>query len=254
MSLLDAGTVSSTVASGIATVAFGHPKGNSLPSALLRELAATIDAVGARDDVRVIVLRSEGNGPFCAGASFDELRALEDERAGLDFFSGFAHVILAMRRAPQFVITRVHGKAVGGGVGVVAASDYAVAAAGASLRLSELAVGIGPFVVGPVIQHRIGSGHFTALSVDYDWRDAHWGERAGLYAKVTDSVEALDKEIATLAHRLAGANPAAIREMKRVSREGTEHWDTLLYERAAISGTLILTREAQHALTTLSRK
>ncbi len=184
---LDAGTVSCDVADGIATITFGHPKGNSLPSALLREIAATIDQAGGRDDVRVIVLRSAGSGPFCAGASFDELRELRDERAGLDFFSGFAHVILAMQRCPQFVITRVHGKAVGGGVGVVAASDYAIAAPGASLRLSELAVGIGPFVVGPVIEHRIGNGHFTALSVDYDWRDAAWGERVGLYAKVSDS-------------------------------------------------------------------
>lgn len=251
---LDAGTVSCDVAGGIATVTFAHPKGNSLPGALLREIAATIDQCGGRDDVRVLVLRSAGTGPFCAGASFDELRALRDERAGLDFFSGFAHVMLAMQRSPQFVITRVQGKAVGGGVGVVAASDYAIAASGASLRLSELAVGIGPFVVGPVIEHRIGNGHFTALSVDHDWRDAAWGERVGLYAKVSDSVEALDRDVAALATRLAGTNPAAMREMKRAARAGTEHWHQLLYERAAISGALILTEAAQQSLAALSRR
>ncbi|MEP7383949.1 MAG: enoyl-CoA hydratase/isomerase family protein [Gemmatimonadota bacterium] len=251
---LDAGTVEHHVAAGVATVTFAHPKGNSLPSALLLNVAATFDALGARDDVHVIVLRSGGAGPFCAGASFDELRSLRDEAAGLTFFSGFAHVILAMRRCPQFVIARVHGKAVGGGVGLVAAADYALAAPGASVRLSELAVGIGPFVVGPVIEHKIGTGHFTALSIDYDWRDASWGERAGLYARISASVAALGADVTALAERLASANPRALREMKRVATAGTAHWTTLLYERAAISGSLILTPPAQAALTALSRR
>lgn len=232
----------------IAHLQFSHPKGNSLPSATLRELAAAFDALAVREDVRVIVLRSEGTGPFCAGASFDELRQLADAEAGQQFFSGFAHVILAMRRCPQFVIARVHGKAVGGGVGLAAAADYAVAVREASVRLSELAVGIGPFVVGPVIEHKIGHGHFTALAVDYDWRDAEWAHRVGLYARLAETPAELDALVEALAQRLAGANPAAMREMKQVFREGTEHWDTLLFERAAISGRLILTPAARAAL------
>ncbi len=248
-----AGTVTHDIAYGIATVTFAHPKGNSLPSALLLELARTFDALATREDARVIVLSSEGKGPFCAGASFDELRELRDEAQGLAFFSGFAHVILAMRRCPQFVISRVHGKAVGGGVGLVAASDYAIAAPDASVRLSELAVGIGPFVVGPVIEHRIGRGPFTALAVDHDWRDAAWAGGAGLYAKVTETVTELDVSVQTLAKRLASANPAAMREMKQIFREGTAHWETLLFERAAVSGALILTAPAQAALEALSR-
>ncbi|MCC6770266.1 MAG: enoyl-CoA hydratase/isomerase family protein [Gemmatimonadaceae bacterium] len=252
-SSLAAGTVSHDTAHGIATVTFSHPKGNSLPSALLLELARTFDVLATREDARVIVLRSEGTGPFCAGASFDELRGLRDEASGQTFFSGFAHVILAMRRCPQFVINRVHGKAVGGGVGLVAASDYAIAAPGASIRLSELAVGIGPFVVGPVIEHRIGRGHFTALSVDHDWRDAAWALGAGLYAKVTATVPELDVAVNALAQKLANANPAAMRELKQIFRDGTAHWDTLLFERAAVSGSLILTPPAQAALEALSR-
>jgi len=250
---LDAGTVLLDVGHGIATITFGHPKGNSLPGATLRELAATFDALAPRADVRVIVLRSEGNGPFCAGASFDELRSISDEQQGKIFFSGFAHVILAMRRCPQFVIARIHGKAVGGGVGLAAAADYSLATRAASARLSELAVGIGPFVVGPVIEHKIGHGHYMAMSVDYDWRDAAWAERAGLYARVTESVVELDDAVAALAERLAGANPGAMRELKRVFWEGTDHWETLLYERAAISGALILTPPARSALAALSR-
>lgn len=250
---LDAGTISRAVEHGIATVTFGHPKGNSLPGATLRELAATFDALAVRDDVRVIVLRSEGSGPFCAGASFDELRRIEDEHQGKVFFSGFAHVILAMRRCPQFVIARIQGKAVGGGVGLAAAADYSVATRGASVRLSELAVGIGPFVVGPVIERKVGRGHFTAMSVDYDWRDAAWAERAGLYARVADSVAEVDEIVDSLARKLAAASPAAVRELKRAFVAGTEHWDTLLYERAAISGSLILTPPARQALAALAR-
>lgn len=249
---VDAGTVTHSVEHGIATVTFGHPKGNSLPGATLRELAATFDALSRREDAGVIVLRSEGSGPFCAGASFDELRRITDAQEGKAFFSGFAHVILAMRRAPQFIVARVHGKAVGGGVGLVAASDYAIACEGAAVRLSELAVGIGPFVVGPVIEHKIGPGHFMSLSVDFDWRDAAWGERVGLYARTARDADDLDVKVDTLARKLASANPAAMREMKRVFWQGTDHWDTLLYERATISGSLVLTAPARSALATLS--
>jgi methylglutaconyl-CoA hydratase len=174
------GGVSSFVVDGVADVAFGHPKSNSLPASVLAALAKEIAAVGERDDVKAILLRSYGTGAFCAGASFDELAEIADPAAGKEFFMGFARVILAMTRCPKPIVARVHGKVVGGGVGVVAASDYAIAVDKASLRLSELAVGIGPFVVGPVIQHKIGPGAFGAMAIDADWRDAAWGERHGL--------------------------------------------------------------------------
>ncbi|MBP9105405.1 MAG: enoyl-CoA hydratase/isomerase family protein [Gemmatimonadaceae bacterium] len=250
---LEAGTVSHNVAHGIATVTFAHPKGNSLPGATLRELAATFDALAPRADVRVIVLRSEGHGPFCAGASFDELRSIADARQGEAFFSGFAHVILAMRRCPQFVIARIHGKAVGGGVGLAAAADYSIAVRSASVRLSELAVGIGPFVVGPVIEHKIGHGHYMAMSVDYDRRAAAWAGRTGLYARVAETPAELDALVSALAEKLAAANPGAVKEMKRVFWRGTEEWDTLLYQRAATSGSLILTEPARAALAAMAK-
>jgi methylglutaconyl-CoA hydratase len=181
------GTVSTVVNAGIADVCFGHPKSNSLPASVLRELAEQIGAAGSRGDVQVILLRSYGTSAFCAGASFDELAAIQNESAGKEFFMGFARVILAMTRCPKPIVTRVHGKVVGGGVGVVAAADYAIATDRAALRLSELAVGIGPFVVGPVIEHRVGPGAFAAMAIDADWRDAHWGERHGLYARSSRS-------------------------------------------------------------------
>jgi len=239
---IDAGTISVAVESGIATVAFSHPKSNSLPGALLGKLAATFDRLAVNDDARVIVLRSEGTKAFCAGASFDELRSIGDSERGLEFFSGFAHVILAMRRCPKFIVTRVHGRAVGGGVGLVAASDYAIAASHAQVKLSELAIGIGPFVVGPVIEHRIGRGHFAALSIDVDWRDAAWAKHA-----------ALDAAVDMLVRTLAQVNPHAMRELKRIFWSGTDHWDTLLFERAATSGALILSDFSQRALIALSK-
>lgn len=241
------GSVDLRVVGGIATIRFGHPKSNALPGTLLRSLASTIEHTGTRHDVRVIVLRSEGSGAFCAGASFDELAAIDDPGTGREFFLGFARVMLAMVGAPMPIVTAVQGKVVGGGVGVVAASDYAVAVEKASVKLSELAVGIGPFVVGPVIVHKIGLGAYGAMALDADWRDAAWAERHGLYAQVVADTNALDMAVAARAEQLAASNPDAVRAIKRVLWEGTAEWEILLEERAATSGALVLsefTREA----------
>lgn len=246
--LAENGSVSSVVADGVADVAFGHPKSNSLPASVLRALADEITAMGRRDDVRVILLRSYGTSAFCAGASFDELVAIADKTAGKEFFMGFARVILAMTRCPKPIVTRVHGKVVGGGVGVVAASDYAIATDRAALRLSELAVGIGPFVVGPVIEHKIGPGAFAPMAIDADWRDAQWGERHGLYARIVENVEALDSVTPAFAKHLAAANPDAVARIKRITWEGTDHWPQLLEERAAMSGELVLSDYTRGAI------
>jgi methylglutaconyl-CoA hydratase len=251
---VDPGTVSVTTDGAIATVSFHHPRGNSLPGALLRQLAAEITAVGARADVRVIVLRSEGTGPWCAGASFDELAAIRTPDEGLAFFSGFSGVILAMTRVPQFVIARIHGKTAGGGVGLTAAADYAVCTTRAAFRLSELAVGIGPFVVGPVIEKKIGSGAYAAMTVDADWRDAAWAERHGLVATVVPDDAALDAAVQSLATTLAASNPAAMAELKQVFWSGTDHWPTLLRERAAASGRLVLSDFTRHAIAAFKAK
>ena len=242
------GGVSSSVTNGVATIRFDHPKGNSLPASVLQGLAAEIAGQGENAAARVIVLRSEGSGPFCAGASFDELKAIQKVEQGSQFFSGFAKVILAMIRAPKFVLVRVHGKAAGGGVGLVSASDYAFAVKGASARLSELALGIGPFVIGPVVDRRVGHAAFAAMSVDADWRDAAWGERHGLYSRVFDDVTAMDAALDALATTLAASNPDAMAQLKRVFWEGTESWETLLQDRARMSGTLVLGEYTKRAI------
>ncbi|MBI3567354.1 MAG: enoyl-CoA hydratase/isomerase family protein [Gemmatimonadetes bacterium] len=251
---IDPGDVVSTRDGAVVTIAFRHPKGNSLPGALLARLAGAIQAAGADDAARVIVLRSGGTGPFCAGASFDELVAVDSPERGAEFFSGFARVILAMIRAPKFIVTRVHGKAAGGAVGLIAASDYAVAVPGASAKLSELAVGIGPFVVGPVIERKIGPAPFQAMSVDADWRDAAWCERHGLYAAVCADADALDARVATLAGTLAKSNPEAMRLMKQVFWAGTEPWDALLAERARMSGMLVLSPFTRDAIARFNQR
>jgi len=243
------GDVTVALADGVATVAFHHPKGNSLPGSLLRRLADTVAALGADDAARVVVLRSEGSGPFCGGASFAELQAVRDAEGGTSFFLGFARLILAMRDCPKFVLARVHGRAVGGGVGVVAASDYAFAMRGASVKLSELAIGIGPFVIGPVVERRVGPGPFAALSIDATgWRDADWAERHGLYARVYDVEAEMDANLDALARTLARSNPEAMAQLKRVFWEGTDHWATLLPERAAMSGSLVLSDFSRRAI------
>jgi methylglutaconyl-CoA hydratase len=246
--LADSGTVSSFVAAGVADIAFGHPKSNSLPSTVLSALANEIAEVGNRDDVRVVVLRSYGTGAFCAGASFDELVAISNEAMGKEFFMGFARVILAMTRCPKPIVTRVQGKVVGGGVGIVAASDYVLAVDDASLRLSELAVGIGPFVVGPVIEHKIGVGAFGAMAIDAAWRDAEWGEQHGLYAKLFPTLQGLDSVVEEMPKSLAASNPEALARIKQIVWAGTEEWPRLLEERAAMSGKLVLSDYTRAAI------
>ena len=242
------GDVSIAIDDGVGTVEFSHPKGNSLPATLLRRLSDGVRTLGEDPSARVIVLGSGGTGPFCAGASFAELVAITSEEEGQEFFSGFAHVILAMIRAPKFVLVRVHGRAAGGGVGIAAAGDYTFAVKGASVKLSELSVGIGPFVVGPVIERRIGCGPFAALAVDTDWRDAAWCERHGLYARVSDDADAMDAALGLLAGALAASNPDAMAAMKRSFWEGTEDWDALLAARARVSGALVLSDYTRAAI------
>jgi methylglutaconyl-CoA hydratase len=186
------------------------------------------------------VLRSEETGPFCAGASFDELTAIATPAEGKEFFSGFSRVILAMIRIPQFVLVRVQGKAAGGAVGLIAAADYSFAVRAASARLSELAIGIGPFVVGPCIERKIGLAAFSTMAVDADWHDADWCERHGLYSRVYDAPDAMDEALAARARTLAASNPDAMARLKKIFWAGTESWEQLLDERAAMSGTLVL--------------
>lgn len=240
--------VQSIVSDHIASITFGGTKGNSLSGELLSELASTVEATGKRADVNVIVIRSDGEGPFCAGASFDELKSIADEKTGKQFFLGFAKVLLAMTQTPKPVIVRVQGKTVGGGVGVVAAADYAIAVRTASVRLSELTVGIGPFVVGPVIEHKIGRGPYSAMALDAEWRDAEWAERHGLYASVKDSVAELDAAVDAFATKLAASNPAAVSRIKQTVWTGTDHWPRLLDERAAMSGSLVLSEFTRKAI------
>ena len=232
----------------VATVTFSHPRSNSLPSALLRKIAEKIRDVSSNSGIKVIVLRSQGDKAFCAGASFDEMKAVKDAPTGREFFSGFAQVILAMTRAPQFVIARVQGKVTGGGVGLVAASDYCLAVRGASVKLSELAIGLGPFVIGPVVERKVGRGPFAAMSIDADWRTAEWAERHGLYAQLFDDAKELDKALAALLAFLSAANPEAIRQFKKVLWADTEGWDKLMEQRAAISGALSLSPHTRAAI------
>ena len=250
MSNLTAGRVTATTdAAGIATITFFHPAHNSLPGSILAELAAAITKAGQQEATKVIILQSEGERTFCAGASFDELRAVADAAQGRAFFLGFAHVINACRTCPKLIIGRVQGKAVGGGVGLAAATDYCLATTHAAIKLSELAVGIGPIVVGPAVERKIGASAFGQLAIDAtQFRPAEWAAARGLYAEVLPDLPALDAAVQALAQRLAASSPEAMRELKQVLWAGTGHWDTLLPERAAISGRLVLSEFTRAAL------
>lgn len=253
---IDQGHVNYSVSeSGIATIEFGHPMSNSLPGKILQKLAHTITSAGQSDEVKVIIIRSSGNKAFCAGASFDELISINNLEVGKKFFSGFAKVINACRKCPKLIIGRVQGKAVGGGVGIAASVDYCLATKNAEIKLSELAVGIGPFVVGPVIQRKMGLSAMSQLAINAtEWRTADWAMRRGLYSDIFLTEEDLDNEINRLAHVLAKSNPEAMAELKSIFWEGTDHWDTLLSERAEISGTLVLSDFTVNAINSFKNK
>lgn len=249
------GYVRTETHNGVTTIEFHHPQSNSMPGRLLEELAHTIHGEGNEPDTSVIVLKSAGDRTFCAGASFDELAAIKTHEEGIAFFSGFAHVINAMRKCPQFIIARIQGKCVGGGVGIAAAADYAIAVEGAEVKLSELAVGIGPFVVGPAVERKIGAAAFSHLAIDATmWRSADWAKRKGLFSELHGTVEEMDESIRRLTHNLSHSSPEAMHEMKKIFWKGTEHWDQLLAERAAISGRLVLSTFTKNAIEKFKKK
>ena len=238
-----------TTENSIGTIEFFHPQSNSLPGHILAELASTISNAGEDDNIKVIVLKSAGERAFCAGASFDELVAIDTPENGKKFFSGFANVINAARKCPKFIIGRVQGKAVGGGVGMASATDYCFATKFASAKLSELAIGIGPFVVGPAVERKIGISAFSSMTINAGkWFDASWAREKGLYAEVFDSVDEMDVEVAKLATTLSKSNPEAMEGLKKVMWQGSEHWDELLMERAVSSGTLVLSDFTKNAI------
>ena len=234
---------------GLAIIEFGHPASNALPGDILSKLANTITEISNEPNCKLILLKSAGNRAFCAGASFDELIAIQNIEDGKMFFSGFAKVINACRTSTKLIIGRIHGKAVGGGVGIASAVDYAFATESASVKLSELAVGIGPFVVGPAVERKIGLSAMSQLAINATaWRSARWAEEKGLYAHVFEDIDQMDEGIAALVEKLTSSNPAAMEHLKSVFWKGTDHWDQLLSDRAEISGRLVLSDFTRNAI------
>ncbi|MFN0080952.1 MAG: enoyl-CoA hydratase/isomerase family protein [Ferruginibacter sp.] len=246
---MELGYVTSETHAGVTTIEFSHPQSNSMPTKQLEKLAHEIHFAGTHNETKVIILKTTGDRAFCSGASFDELLQITSTAEGEKFFNGFANVINNMRRCPKFIIARIQGKCVGGGVGIAAAADYAIAVEGADIKLSELAVGIGPFVVGPAVERKIGVAAFSALAIDATmWRNSDWAKKKGLFAEVHENMANMDESVKRLADTLAHSNPEAMAEMKKVFWKGTENWDTLLHERALISGKLILSRFSKEAI------
>ncbi len=243
------GSLYTSIQNKIATVEFGHPASNSFPGELLQRLTDELNTLSNNPDVNIIVLKSEGEKAFCAGASFDELLAVDSFEQGAVFFSGFANVINAMRNCSKLIIGRIQGKAVGGGVGLASACDYALATVESAVKLSEFTIGIGPFVIAPAVERKMGKAALAEMTLAADeWKNAYWAKEKGLYAKVFETIAELDKELDIFTTKLASYNPEALASMKKVLWQGTEHWDTLLTDNAKISGKLVLSDFTKEAL------
>lgn len=243
------GSLYTKIENRIATIEFGHPASNSFPLELLERLQKEFHKISEDENVSLIILKSEGEKAFCAGASFDELVEIRDLEQGKKFFSGFANVINAMRTCSKIIVGRVQGKTVGGGVGLAAACDYVLATEAASIKLSELSIGIGPFVIAPAVERKIGVSGLAELALaPHEWQNAYWAKEKGLYAKVFSSIKELDREVQIFTEKLASYNPEALKEMKKVLWENTPNWGILLKERAAVSGKLVLSNDTKNAL------
>lgn len=239
----------------ITTIEFFHPQSNSLPVKILETLGKEIHFAGTHDETKVIILKSAGDGAFCAGASLEELISVKSEAEGTAFFSSFAHMINAMRKCPKMIIGRIQGKCVGGGVGIAAAVDYAIAVEKAEIKLSELSIGFGPFVIGPAVERKIGTSAFSALAIDATmWRNSEWAKRKGLFAEVHENIENMDESINRLASNLSKSNPQAMAQMKKMFWKGTEHWDDLLKERAHTNGQLVQSTYTKKAIEKIKSK
>jgi len=242
------GSLQTVFSNNVATVQFGHPASNSFPRELLNRLTAEINALSLKETISVIVLQSEGTKVFCSGASFDELLQVENEKQGTEFFSGFAHLINAMRNCSKLIIGRVQGKAVGGGVGIIAACDYVLATPESAVKLSELAIGIGPFVIEPAVSRKIGKSAMSEMTLAaHEWKHAEWALENKLFS-VLHQADKLDAAVVDFVQKLSSYNPEALFEMKKIIWEGTEHWESLLIERAAITGKLVLSDFSRNAL------
>lgn len=246
---MELGSIKTEIVNKIAKVTFSHPASNSFPSSLLQKLTDELEALNKNENVTIIVLQSEGTGAFCAGASFDELVAISNYEDGSKFFSGFANVINAMRKCSKLIIGRIHGKAVGGGVGLAAACDYTFATQKSDIKLSEIAIGIGPFVIEPAVSRKIGKTALAEMTLTPTlWKSAIWAKEKGLFTEIFDTTEDLDKRLENYSNELSQYNKEALADMKKVLWEGTDNWDSLLYERAAISGRLVLSDFTKKAL------
>ena len=243
------GSLYTNIQNNVATVEFGHPASNSFVTELLQRLTNSLNEISQNKDVSLIILRSEGDGPFCAGASFNELMAVSNQEEGTQFFSGFAHVINAMRQCSQPIIGRVQGKAVGGGVGLIAACDYVFASVDAAVRLSELTIGIAPLVIAPAVERKIGVAGLAEMSLaPTEWKNAYWAKEKGLFSKVYDTSKEMDKELEYFTSQLGRYNSEALRELKKVLWQGTDNWNQLLTDRAIITGKLALSPHTKKAL------
>ena len=243
------GSLYTKIQGKVATVEFGHPASNSFVAELLDRLTAELHTLSENKDITIVVLKSEGDRAFCAGASFDELMAVSNLEEGQLFFSGFAKVINAMRTCKKVIVGRVQGKTVGGGVGLASACDYVFASVQASIRLSELTIGIAPLVIAPAVERKIGTAAISELSLSpSEWKNAYWAQEKGLFSKVFDNIKELDKDLEFFVEKLASYNPEALEEWKKVLWQGTAHWDKLLIDRAAITGKLVLSEFTKNAL------
>jgi methylglutaconyl-CoA hydratase len=246
------GFINYNIKDSVLHLEFGHPLGNSLPSNLLSGLKNSITTASTDDSIKVILLKSSGNS-FCGGASFNELVKIDNLEDATEFFMGFANLMLAIKECPKPVVAKVHGKSVGGGLGIIAASDWAIGTEKSSIRLSEISIGIGPFTIGPVLVRKIGVGNFQRLSLSADWIDSNWGLNSGLFQEICNS-DALETVTESRIEHFKKLDPISFAENKKLMWSFSDITEDSLRVKASNVSKLLLNQNTQSILKSLTSK
>lgn len=216
------------------------------------DLFSNIDPGAAR----VLVLRGSGKN-FCAGADLNWMSRMvsytRDEN--IRDSSLLAKMFALMNDCPVPVVGRIHGAAIGGGVGLVAVCDVAIASSDTKFGLSEVKLGILPAVISPYVIAKIGETHARALFLTGERFEAERAMRIGLVHRVVDSVAELDAAVYETVTQLKTSGPEAVRECKKLIAHvaGSERADAIPYTIEAIA-TRRVSEEGQAGMQAFLRK
>ena len=203
---------------GVVFVTINRPqKKNAFNAAVVAALYEAFETLQGADHVRVVFIRGAG-GTFCAGADLAWMRDAADWSEGdnRDDAMGLAKMLKALHDVPALTVALVEGAAMGGGAGIVAACDMAVAVKGAKFAFSEVKLGLIPATIAPYVIEAVGPRTARALFATAELFDADRAQDHGLVSQVLASADGIDGFVRTLSDAMKACAPGAVGDAKRL--------------------------------------